>query len=489
MSSSPSLLPDLSLPAQAFLRTAYGLLLLGTLLMAIRHGRRFFLSERFGGYGRVCPEVDVIQNPVCYPLVMAGWLLCAVLLILGVESVWAALANLALCNYFFVRMRWKGVLRGMGAPGFMTWWLAVAVFLLEFTQHHAPHLRCLALLVVQIDFAFIMLSAGLYKMTAGYPHNHGMELGLVNPQWGYWYRFYARLRPSHPIFWVQNQLAWLTEVVAAVLMLIPSTRFLGAILIVGSFAFIATHIRLALLTEMVMLCGVLFFDPSSWGGQPFDSAAWVWPSSSTLVPAPAAFGWLVGAALWAYLVLLPFAHAGLFYNFYGRKSLRKPLQQFLEAYTNFFGIIIWRVFSADHTSFFINIYRQSRSDPEDRELLSNYDRFGSRFNHVGEAIAVTSVFTTLKYYPSNSRLFENRLLCYARTLPCPGDSVLVFEYMSVRKTRERFAYVPVAEYEVDARCARVRERLLDHEVSVHAAHPASPIREGIRPGSYVPLRG
>ena len=40
------------------------------------------------------------------------------------------------------------------------------------------------LLVLQVDLAFIMLSAGVYKFTAGYPHNHGMELGLCNPMWG-----------------------------------------------------------------------------------------------------------------------------------------------------------------------------------------------------------------------------------------------------------------------------------------------------------------
>jgi len=175
---------------------------------------------------------------------MTGWLTSALLLTLGVATVWAAAVNLALSYYFFIWMRWRGVLRGMGAPGFMTWWLGVAVFLLELTLHHAPLVRPLALLVLQADFALIIFSSGLYKLSAGYLRNHGMELGMANPQWGYWHRFWSRWSPRHPLFFFLNQNAWSVQMIAAVLMLWPATRFIGAMMIVGSFAFIATQIRL-----------------------------------------------------------------------------------------------------------------------------------------------------------------------------------------------------------------------------------------------------
>ena len=38
-----------------------------------------------------------------------------------------------------------------------------------------------------------MLAAGVYKLLAGYRHGDGMELGMVNPQWGYWGRQWARV--------------------------------------------------------------------------------------------------------------------------------------------------------------------------------------------------------------------------------------------------------------------------------------------------------
>ena len=54
-----------------------------------------------------------------------------------------------------------------------------------------------------------------------------------------------------------------------------------------------------------------------------------------------------GVLIVAYIALLPFAYGGLVTNFYLRRRLPAPWQHLLEAYTNFFGIILWRVFSAD----------------------------------------------------------------------------------------------------------------------------------------------
>lgn len=488
----------LSTSTQVFIRVAYGVLMLGTLLWALPQWRRFFVSERWGGYAQSSRDVDFIQNPIVSPLVAALWFASVVCITLGRWSVWAALLNLVLCRYFFVRMRWKGVLRGMGAPGFMAYWLAAVVLLLEYTGEFAPGLRSLALLVAQVDFAFIMLSSGFYKLTAGYAHNYGMEGGMVNPMWGYWWWLYRRVPPTHPVFKFLNHMAWSLEVLAAVLMLIPPTRFIGGLLMFGSFVFIATHIRLGLLCEVVIVCCVLLFHPGSYGDQlvnlfiPASASA----HAATGFATASAVKALVAAFLWAYLVLLPLAHAGLFYNFYAHKSLPALLQRALEAYTNFFGIIIWRVFSADHTNFFVRIYQRPRAATGDgaqasRTLVSRTGlRGGSlRYNHVAESIVVTTLFTTLKYYPSNNELFRERLLRYARTVERAADSVLDFEYVTISKRDEGFEFVPVAEYAVDVEAGTITERVLDENFSVRATHARSPVREGVRPGSYVPLKG
>src|SRR5213075_134827 len=103
--------------------------MLATLVQALPEARRFFLSERWGGYAKSSPDVNALQNPVVMPALLAIWIAAAVALTAGRSTVAAALVNLALCRYFFIHMRWKGVLRGMGAPGFLAYSLGLAVFL------------------------------------------------------------------------------------------------------------------------------------------------------------------------------------------------------------------------------------------------------------------------------------------------------------------------------------------------------------------------
>jgi hypothetical protein len=417
---------------------------------------------------------------------MAVWLATAACLVVGWMTLPAAFVNVALCRYFFIHMRWKSVLRGMGAPGFMTYWLGVAVCLLEYTAQHAPSLRPLALLAMQVDLALIMLSAGVYKFTAGYPQNHGMELGMGNPMWGYWWTHYVRRAPGHLVFRTLNQLAWATEVGAALLMLWPRTREIGGLLLGGSFLFILTHIRLGFLCEMVVVAGLLFVPT---GGAIDHALARVAPE---VLAAPAVSGTIsgldraLGVGLWLYLVLLPLSHAGLFVNFYGRRRLPGILQTALERYTNAFGIIIWRVFSVDLVNFFI----QPCVADADGTRRTPVAAIGSwpRFNHVGEMICLASLFTTLKYYPSQDARFRDRVVRYARTLPRGPNAIVVFEYFSAVKHADRFEWRHVADYAVDPARGAVEERMLDAGFSPRAAHTASPVHEGMVPGSYAPAR-
>jgi hypothetical protein len=470
------------------MRIGLGVTMLLTLLRALPLARYYFLSERWGGYGERGWRVDVVQNPVVMPLVYTAWLAANTALIVGVYPVAAAGLNLVACYYFFIAMRWRGVLRGMGAPGFIAFWLSVAVFLIELTQRHAPAVQGLALLALQVDFALIMLAAGIYKFTAGYRHGDGMELGMVNPEWGYWGHWWARVRPSHPVFRFFNEMAWGTEVVAALLMLVPQTRFLGGAIMLLSFVFIATQIRLGYLCEMVIISCLVFFHRGSLGDVLL----------SAVIPVPAAvpteanatLSAVLTVVLWAYIGLLPLARAGMSYNLYAKKALPGVLQRALELYTNTFGLILWRVFSADHTNFFIRIYEQSAAGG-DRRLISNWTahrHYHGRYNQVAEGIAVTTLFTTLKYYPSNYAMFVERLLRYARTVPHRPGNHLVFEHVSVVKDEGGFAFAPAAEFILDIERATVQEVTIDPTRPVRAPIAASPVHEGARPGSYVPLR-
>ena len=413
--------PDLSLDTQALLRSAYGVLMMLTLLQALPEARRFFLSERWGGYAKSSRDVDAVQNP--FVMRAAHGRLARrrrLLIALGWWSPWAALVNLVLCRYFFIHMRWKGILRGMGAPGFMAYWTGLAVFLLEYTvalRAGPPAAsRCWSL---QVDLALIMLSAGVYKFTAGYPRNHGMELGLCNPMWGYWWRRYADASAE--------QLRLLDDEPAGV-----GNR--GRRRAADAHPADARAWRVAAHPQLPVHPHA---DPSR---VPLRDGDRLRPAVRRR-PAALVDGWIAGwslrlplplsptgasrrgresaccaVALWTYLALLPFAHAGLYYNFYARRRCLALLQRALERYTNLFGIIIWRVFSVDLVNFFIRVWREPRAGG-DTACRSSQLGAWPRFNHVGEMICLTSLFTTLKYYPSNDAIFRERLLRYARTLP------------------------------------------------------------------------
>jgi len=446
-----------------------------TLLSTLPHARRYFLSERWGGYAQSTRAVDAVQNPAVSTALLGLWLVAVVLTIVGRAVVAATAVNVVLCYYFFVRMRWRGALRGMGAPGFISFWLGAAVFLLELTTRYAPALRGLALVTLQIDFALIMISAGVYKMVAGYRSGSGMELGMVNPEWGYWPAFWSARSPGHPVFRFLNEMAWSTEVFAGILMLIPATRMIGALAIMLSFVFIATQIRLGFLCEMIIVCCLLFVP-----GRDASLAA------QTQMP-PAVQGALA-VFLWIYIVLLPLARTGMFYNQLAHRSLPAALQRALDTYTDWLGLIIWRVFTADIVNFFVRIWEES-PEAGGKRLVSDYEGFPGthRFRQVAESIAVTSVFTTLKYYPGDRPLFVERLLRYARTVPHADGSRLVFEWVHIAKGPVRFEFVPVAEYRVDTKAGTVDESGLTNRLSVTAPAAASPLHDGARPGSYAPL--
>ncbi len=296
---------------------------------------------------------------------------------------------------------------------------------------------------------------------------------MVNPMWGYAWKFFLRWPADHFIFDFLNFMAWTMEILGAILMMIPFPvpRFVGGMIISLSFVFVGTQIRLGTLAWQVALCGLLFFDPRL-------------ISTITETSAPSHHAILDSAFsifLWTYLILRPISVFGLWYNFFGKKRLPGRLQTALEKYTNFFGIILWRVFTADVTNFFIEIER-------DGKKISHYDRiFDWRFNQVCESITIACIFTTLKYYANQPALFRERILRYAKSLP-PGSGPILFRYFSITKKDGRFTHVPVVEYEVNLEQESIRETVLDSSIRLDIAAASSPVHEAVRPGSYAPAK-
>lgn len=478
------LLPVLSPHAQATIRVGYGLLMLCTIAWTAYPGRWFFRSERWGGYGDSSWSTEVLQNPFSHVLITGLWAASAGALVMGVDTVLFAAINLAICWYYFIFMRWRSLLRGMGAPGFFCYWLGLAVLILEVGRHLDPSGRILAVgvLALQVDFALIQLCAGSYKSVCGYARNTGMQLGMANPFWGHHWRLFKAVSPANPVFGFLNQSAFRVQILAGLLMLYPPTRPWGALAIGLSFLFVMTQIRLGFLLPKIMLSGLLFLP----AGTAVDRwlAQWA-PSPETsqrLAPLSGEVAAVIAALLVVYMALLPLAKFSQWYNYLEGRRLWAPLQRFLEGWCNLFGIIIWRVFSVDVIDFFVRVY-QVDADGYEEEYTSlgkaNF-RTRGRYIQVAESIALTSIFTALKYHPAD---FRDKLVRYARTVPCPEGGSLRFARYAIDTRNKRFEFVHQADFFVEPGSGEVRHQ-------EHVPSPVlvdSPVRAAHRPGSYLPV--
>lgn len=474
--------------AETALRSLYGVLLLLQLLYTWPSARRFYVSSAHGGYMEETARNNRLHTPATAAIVMLLWTLSALSLATGDFALIGALTNFCLARYFFLNTRWRSILRGMGAPGHMNHWLAALTLLLVLSERADVNglLHGLTVMTFRIDFAAIMIAAGIYKIAAGYTRGEGFEIGLVNPWWGH-SPWIGRLLPANsPVFVAMNHLAYATEILCGIGFLVPALAPFAGLALALSFLGIGRMIRLSALAEMVAVCTLLYVFP----GDLVDRSLTFFPSAHVAVTAPA---WavplivVIAGVLVFYVVLLPFAYVGMAINLYGKRRLDPRLQRPLDLFTQFFGLILWRVFTADVINFYAEIAFERDGKRVPIEVPGPlFARWGLRYRHVGEFITLASIFTTLKYYPHEPELFKRRILTYARTFGAAAP--LVFTYIAIRKEGPQFAFHPVAEFVVDPRAGTVTEKVLDASFDVRRPADRSPVTPGSLPGSYAPAR-
>lgn len=485
-------LSQLSGSVEALVRVSYGVLLLLQLVATVPSAHRFFSSERHGGYLESSPFSDALHRPAFAIAIVAAWMLCAVGLVFDVGVLFAAALNFAFARYFYVNTRWKSILRGMGAPGHMNHWLSALILLLTVARFvdGGATLRALAVLAFRVDFAAIMVAAGIYKIASGYRRSDGFERGLVNPWWGFHARWLRNIPAHSAAFVALNHAAYFAEIACGLGFLLPPLAPYAALFLAASFLAVGLAIRLTWLAEMVAVCCLFTIPP----GNTIDAFlsrlfAPAPPSGAVLAGAPAhAVVMALSAILIVYLAALPFAYAGMMWNFYGKRRLTPWLQRLLDAWTAFSGLILWRVFTADIINFFVSVELRKAQTQDVRPFFSPWSaRRQLRYRHVGEFICLASIFTTLKYYPHDPALFERRLLRYARTIPKLADESITFRYVSITKGSTNFEFQTVAEFDVDPLCSAVQQRVLEVTFDPKSPAAGSPVISGSRPGSYAPV--
>lgn len=393
----------------------------------------------------------------------------------------------------YINRRWNSVRRGCGAPGFMSHWTAFWIFAVEVARllDGTGWLVGQIFTALRMDFAVIMICAGTYKAAVGFLKGHGMEFGRVNPLWGYHWKYFFKKNPEGLYPKLMNFLAAGGEIIAGVLLLVPHpwSQLVGAFFVSLSFLYVSLFIRLGRLAWVMVLLPALYLPGVLQGAQTGAKVLWQLP-----------FPWLVVGAIpfWIFMGLLPFLKLTQYYNLFANRTLPRPLQASFTFLADRIPVIVWRVFTPDVINFFVRIFIWENGK---KTLLTGEDSMYSyrnwsrwwlklRFLHVTESIALVSVFTTLKYFPSRPGLFEERLLRYAQSvaagLPLSGKR-MEFEYVAILKKPAGWVFHPALSYQVNLETMEVSQRVLDSQFDPSRPSLFSPVRESRRPGSLEPL--
>ena len=140
-------------------------------------------------------------------------------------------------------------------------------------------------------------------------------------------------------------------------------------------------------------------------------------------------------------------------------------------------------------SFYVQAYFEDK-DSGERQLYSKPGEYdlssGLRYIHVCEFVCFVSIFTTVRYFPSNSPLFTNKLWCYTRTLPCPENHRVVYQWIDLKKSEHGFEEVASQEFALDPETQEFTVTNLQDGTSATDKLRFSELVEGATVGSYAP---
>ncbi len=175
---------------------------------------------------------------------------------------WLLLVPLLLTTWIcFIRDRFKALSRGLGAPGYFTF-----LFTLTLTSHYLLNTKYILLnqshllllnwiigfiySVIYVEFGFIFISAGLFKILDTNKVPLSFALGLLNPMWSKVYLYIKFIEFNRLIL---NWLGPLLQLIAGLLIVSANTKFafVGFLLIALMFLSITPFTRLSWLCPSI----------------------------------------------------------------------------------------------------------------------------------------------------------------------------------------------------------------------------------------------
>jgi len=370
------------------------------------------------------------------------WLIASVLVAFSFFTLVTSFYLLMVSYYFFIYKRYESLSRGLGAPGyFMTWINFTNCSYLLVNEFQDESIEVLSKLFLA-EIGVIFLISGLYKLTSGYQRGRGMNVGMCNPQWSYLPSLWKGFTENSFRTTVLNGVAVYGEILGGLFLLSFKFQYIGSFIIAAMFLGVAVTVRLGNLCFLI-ICSVvcpLFIS----GANRQDST-------------------LIESQLFEYFLVILFcvsvlAYIGLGVNYYTKLILPGKVQSVLNRHVRFFGTSLWRVFTADITSIYIEILASTKNGGQ--SLLSKWSSNSCmRFRFVGESITVTSIFTLLKYQEDRD-LFERRLFAHAKSLKLI-ETEIIYRYFYVDTQDKVNALLHVRDFIVDLENLVVTEKVID----------------------------
>lgn len=335
-----------------------------------------------------------------FDLAFMSWVLSNLLLVFSNKillTIFISLLQTIFAYYFVIKTRHSHIFRGFGAPGHFQFILCFSNSIFAISSMVSKNLVANMADIFVIELGIIFIVSGFYKFFSGYRKWRGIEVGLYNPLWSYYPRFWIQLRQKKKLIPIVNFFSVWGEILGGLLLLHPTYNVYGALIISIMFIFVMLNVRLGSLVPTIIV--TVFAPLISTNYSPIEFIfEYQVPLENFLVYS----GYII-------IIINSINYLILNFNFYSRKKLsRNYIQNLSDFWTRATGQCLWRVFTSDITSIHIAIDNQKNVD-----FLSNYERkVFSRKSCVLESITLVSIFTSLKYSEGEQE-FKKRLEKYA----------------------------------------------------------------------------
>lgn len=292
----------------------------------------------------------------------------------------------------FIRDRFRSLSRGMGAPGYFSFFSITSLYFATVAQLPGLFIPCsIALTFLLVELAFIFTSAGIFKFIDAHNQLSGFTIGLLNPAWS---KISKQVSILLKLRWFNDNLGPLLQVLAglAIILLPVSLKPLGLMIIVFMFIAITPFLRLAWLC--LSIAGTAFVFYIYYPGL----LEWLSTSSGKI-------SFLIASTLRLLVMLHIFVE--YFANYKLFLSILNPLAR---AYKTLLGSIIWKVFTYDLVRYFIvnarylsnfnNVSLQEEPSCGATLILPRFLGYASLSN-VYDSITIASLICSRSYVSSD----------------------------------------------------------------------------------------